>query len=154
MDPISIIVAALAAGAAAGLKPAAEQAVKDAYAGIKALIQRKYGGVDLSSLEKKPESETKRASVAEDLIDAGAAQDAELLERAKALLDAVAQHDLSVARAIGVDLEKVRAAALKIQEVTSEGTGVRVREGEFTGDIDIGTVQAGNIRRPNNPLER
>src|SRR5215210_7285808 len=122
MDPISIIVAALAAGAVAGLKPTAEQAVKDTYAGIKALIQRKYRSVDLSSLEKKPESETKRASVAEDLTDAGAAQDVELLERAKALLDAVAHHDQAAARAIGVDLEDVRAAALRIQEVTAEGT--------------------------------
>ena len=37
MDPVTIIVTALALGAAAGLKPVAEQAVKDAYAGIKTL---------------------------------------------------------------------------------------------------------------------
>jgi hypothetical protein len=39
MDPITIIVTALALGAAAGLKPTAEQAVQDAYAGVKRLIQ-------------------------------------------------------------------------------------------------------------------
>ncbi len=148
MDPIGIIVAALAAGAVAGPKPTAEQAVKDAYAGIKALIQRKYGSVDLSAIEKKPESETKRASVAEDLTDAGAAQDADLLEQAKALLHAVEQYDRGAAAAVGVDLEQVKAAALKIQKVAAAGTGVRVRKGEFTGDIDIGEVQAGDMRRP------
>jgi hypothetical protein len=31
MDPVTIIVGALVAGAAAGLKPTVEQAVKDAY---------------------------------------------------------------------------------------------------------------------------
>ena len=51
MDPtITIIVTALVAGAAAGLKPTAEKAIKDAYAGIKALIQRKYGDVGLVGL--------------------------------------------------------------------------------------------------------
>ena len=33
MDPVSIVVSALVAGAAAALKPTAEQAVKDAYSG-------------------------------------------------------------------------------------------------------------------------
>ena len=41
MDPISTIVAALAAGAAEAAKPTAVQAVKDAYEGFKALIVRK-----------------------------------------------------------------------------------------------------------------
>ncbi len=103
MDPITIIVTALVAGAAAGLKPAAETAVKDAYAGIKALIQRKYGDVGLVALEKKPESEAKQASVSEDLTDAGAGDDAELLEQAKALLDTIKQHERQTAEAIGVD---------------------------------------------------
>ena len=43
MDPITIIVTALALGAAAGLKPTAEQAVKVAYAGLKKLIQDHNG---------------------------------------------------------------------------------------------------------------
>ena len=39
MDPVTIIVSALVAGAAAGLQPTAEQAIKDAYNGIKALMR-------------------------------------------------------------------------------------------------------------------
>jgi hypothetical protein len=65
MDPITIIVTALAAGAAAGLKPTAEQAIKDAYAGIKVLMLRKYETLSLEALEQKPDSETKQASLAE-----------------------------------------------------------------------------------------
>ena len=43
MDPISLIVAALAAGASAAVKDTAGQAVKDAYSGLKALVKRKLG---------------------------------------------------------------------------------------------------------------
>lgn len=67
MDPITMIVSAIALGAAAGLKPTAEQAVKDAYAGLKALIQLKYANVSLAPLEEAPESEARRAVVEEDL---------------------------------------------------------------------------------------
>ena len=40
MDPITLIVTALAAGAASGAAEAASAAVKDAYAGLKALVAR------------------------------------------------------------------------------------------------------------------
>jgi hypothetical protein len=63
MDPVSFIVAALAAGAAAGLKDTAAAAVKDAYAGVKGWIQTRYGRVDLGALEQKPGSEVKRAAL-------------------------------------------------------------------------------------------
>ena len=72
MEPVTIIVAALAAGAAAALKSTAEQAINDLYAGFKALIQRKYGIASVEALERKPDSEAKRTSVTEDLTDAGA----------------------------------------------------------------------------------
>lgn len=42
MEPIIVIVTALALGAAAGLKSTATQAVKDAYTGLKALILRNF----------------------------------------------------------------------------------------------------------------
>jgi hypothetical protein len=44
---------------------------------------------------------------------------------------------------VGVDLEKVKAAFLRAGSVDAEGTGVKVREAEFTGGIDIGSVDAG-----------
>jgi hypothetical protein len=44
MDPVSLIVAALAAGAVAGAENTATQAVKDAYGGLKAIIRRLVSG--------------------------------------------------------------------------------------------------------------
>jgi hypothetical protein len=143
MDPVTLIVTALAAGAAAGLKPSAEQVVKDAYAGLKAFIQSKYPALILEPLEKKPESEAERASAAEDFADAGANEDNELLDRAQALLDVVKQHDRPAAEAIGVDLKEVEAEYLRIQKVRAAGTGVKVRKAKFSGGIDLGEVDAG-----------
>ncbi|MFM2005969.1 MAG: hypothetical protein RLZZ09_1624 [Pseudomonadota bacterium] len=49
MDFICVIVATLAAaGAAAGLKPTVEQAIKNAYAALKWLIVGKYNGASAS----------------------------------------------------------------------------------------------------------
>jgi len=151
MDPIGVIVSALASGAAAGLKPTAEKAIKDAYAGLKSMIQRKYSRVDLLPIENKPESQSKRESVAEDLVDAGATGDQELLDLAKVLIDAAARHDKATATVIGVDLEEVKAAYLDITKVTTSGAGVRVKKSEFEGGIDIGEVNAGEVGESSNP---
>jgi hypothetical protein len=44
MDPGTMVVAALAAGAGAGVKDTATQAVKDAYAGLKAMLAERFRG--------------------------------------------------------------------------------------------------------------
>ena len=43
MDPITLIVTALAAGAALGITDTASSAIKDAYAGLKALVKKRLG---------------------------------------------------------------------------------------------------------------
>ena len=141
MDPITtMIVTALALGAAAGLKTTAEQAVKDAYAGVKALIQRKYADVSLAELEEAPESEARRAVVEEDLAKTDADKDEELLQQARALIDVVEKHDQGTAAAIGIDLEDVEAAYLK-----AGTTGVKVKKGRFKEGIEIDEVRAGKV---------
>jgi hypothetical protein len=55
MEPVSLIVTS-ALGAAAGLKPIAEQAIKDAYGALKSLVQRKYARVSVEQLEEAPDS--------------------------------------------------------------------------------------------------
>jgi hypothetical protein len=143
VDPVSVIVAALAAGAAAGLKDTAADAVRDAYGSVKRLIRSRYSAVDLGPLEGRPESDAKRASLAEDLESAGAGSDEELLALVRELVAAIERHDPTAAAAVGVDLEKVKAASLRVGGVVAEGTGVRVRESEFAGDIEITDVRAG-----------
>jgi hypothetical protein len=146
VDPVTLIVSALALGASAGLQSMASTAVSDAYSALKRIFDRRYGDIDVSPVERRPESAAKRDSVAEDLAAAGAGTDAELLAAARQLIEQVDSHVPDVARAIGVDLERVRAAALRVTDVDSAGTGVRVRDSEFGGDIDISGVRAGPDR--------
>ncbi|HUZ39247.1 MAG TPA: hypothetical protein VMV17_23235 [Streptosporangiaceae bacterium] len=44
MDPVTLIVTALAAGSASGLAETASAAVKDAYASLKALVTKRFAG--------------------------------------------------------------------------------------------------------------
>lgn len=92
MDPISMVVAALVAGAS----DVAGQAVKDAYQGLKALLTRKFAGkpaaeIALAEHEKQPEvwREPLKANLAETATD----QDPEIVEAARKLLDLVKAHE-------------------------------------------------------------
>jgi hypothetical protein len=138
-----LIVVALAAGAAAGLKPTAEAAIRDGYAGLKRLIMHRYRHIDVSPVERLPSSEAKRNSLEEDLRETGAGDDAELLSQAKALLDLVAERDPAAGRTVGVDLENLRAAFVDIDRVRSGEIGVRGRGWQVEGGVRITDVEAG-----------
>jgi hypothetical protein len=52
---------------------------------------------------------------------------------------------------IGVDLADVKAASLKVEKVSSEGTGVKVRNADVSGDTDLRDIQAGKGGTSRNP---
>jgi len=109
VDPIAIIVTALALGAAVSLKPNAEQAVKDGYAALKELIREKYSGVNVDLLESDPSSAIRKAVLEEELAEAGADEDEEMLRQARDLIDAIQTYAPQAAASIGVDLEDIKA---------------------------------------------
>jgi hypothetical protein len=142
MDPLTSVVTALAAGAAAALQSTMEQGVKDGYAALKGLIQRKYAQVNVNLIEQRPASESRGKVVKEDLLKTDAAADAELLIQAKALLDALQRQAPEGAGAIGVDLKDIRAASLTIDDIIATGTGVKVTQAEVSGDMTVRGVRA------------
>lgn len=146
MDPISIVVAALAAGASAGLTETVSNAIKDAYAGLKRLVALKFPTVDISPVERMPSSEAKRQSLAEDISGVGddATADEELLAAARRLIQAVRADKPDTASAIGVDLQRLEAESLRVHTVSSTGVGVRVTDSKISGPVDIGNVHAGH----------
>jgi hypothetical protein len=91
VDPVSVLLSALALAGTA-LKPVADEAVKDGYAGLKAVILRKFGGKEpelaqvLEQHEKRPELYKPTAEAV--LRQVGAADDQELVDKATALLEA------------------------------------------------------------------
>jgi hypothetical protein len=94
MDPITLIVTALAAGAALGVQDTASAMVRDAYASLKALVRRRLGGdpgteMVLARHEQAPE--TWQAPLKAELARTGADEDGDLIAAAKALLDLVGE---------------------------------------------------------------
>ncbi len=90
MDPITLIVTALAAGAALGVQDTASAMVKDAYASLKALVRRRLGGdpgAELVLTRHEHAPETWQAPLMAELARAGADGDGDLIAAAKALLD-------------------------------------------------------------------
>jgi hypothetical protein len=145
VDPITLVVTAVALGAAAGLTDTATQVVKDAYAGLKALLARR--SVDVSGVERKPDSDTQRAALAETLTDAGNVDD-EMVAAARAVTEAVAAHDPDAARVVGVSLRDMQAEFVKLGSVTSSGDGVIVDEVRLSGGLTVDEVRAGGVGGP------
>ena len=89
MDPVTLIVTALAAGAASALQDGASAAVRDAYARLKALVAKRFavrpkGELMLAEHEAAPQTWEK--PLAAELSAAGAEGDADLVAAAQALM--------------------------------------------------------------------
>ncbi len=90
MDPISLILAALGAGALAGANDTAGTAVKDAYQGLKTLIKKKFEGDVLGQamVDAKPEEIKQAEGLLKDkIVEAGVDKDNEITKLAQDLLD-------------------------------------------------------------------
>ena len=145
MEPITAIVTAITAGAAAGLNSSAKQAVADLYSGLKTIIQNKYSEAypSLIALENKPESENKAKSLGEDLEETNAANDLELIDQTQSLLRFIEAEYPQLPQAIGIKLETIKAANIRLGEITIEAqqaAGVHIKDAEITNDIVIDKV--------------
>jgi hypothetical protein len=89
MDEVSVVVEALAAGAAAGVKDAASSAVKDAYVTLRTLAARRLRGRPHGNqvlAEHADDPETWAAPLTEELAAVETPADPELLAAARAVL--------------------------------------------------------------------
>lgn len=92
MDPVSLIVAALVAGASAGLKDTASSAIKDAYNGFKKLVGGKLAGRprgEMALAEHEGDPETWDKPLVKELTEAGAGDDAAVIAAAQALMQLI-----------------------------------------------------------------
>jgi hypothetical protein len=93
MDPITTaIIAALTAGAAAGLTDIVKQAISDQYSQLKGLIQNKFGSDSqiskaIVNIEEKPDSAGRREMLQEEVASAKADQDPEIIKLAQQLIE-------------------------------------------------------------------
>jgi hypothetical protein len=96
MDPITLIVTALVAGATAGgldtVKDGAKAGVKAAYEKLRGLVTKRVAGnpgAEVALAEHEADPETWKAPLAAKLTQLGAADDADLVGAAKALMELV-----------------------------------------------------------------
>ncbi|MCL2583228.1 MAG: hypothetical protein FWE35_12315 [Streptosporangiales bacterium] len=105
MEPITLIVTALAAGASSGaiegLAASVKENAKAAFSKLHALVQRRFEGnasaqVILDEHQNDPESY--ETPLAKKLTETGAADDSELLEAAKGLMELLDQSGASAGK--------------------------------------------------------
>lgn len=92
MEPVSLIVTALTAGAAVALKDTASQAVKDAYSGLKTLIQKRFAdktSAQTALVEHEKDPETWEKPLQKSLAEVSADKDEEILQLAQQVLKLV-----------------------------------------------------------------
>jgi len=102
MDPVSVVLAALAAGATAAAKDSASQAVKDAYDGLKALVKKRFekkkpqAEMALAEYEKDPDTWEK--PLQKSLVETGADQDEAIVRQAQQVLKLLNPHQASLGK--------------------------------------------------------
>lgn len=113
MDPITLIVTALAAGAALGAQDTASAMIKDSYAGLKALVRKRLGGGTSAELVVAKHEEAPDAwqtPLMAELAQAGADRDRALIAAAKALLDQM--NEAGTARKYTVDAREAQGVQI------------------------------------------
>ncbi|MFC8042515.1 hypothetical protein [Nocardia sp. NPDC057353] len=132
---MTLIAAAVAAGAAAGAGDTAKQVIVDAYTGLRGLMIRRYGVVDAEvvSLESEPQEPLRRQLLARQLAKTGAGDDPELQTAAQRLLQLIADQAPGAAGVVGIRLSNstigkdLEIADLSVATgIGFEGAGIRV----------------------------
>lgn len=123
MEPVTLILAALTAGASAGaldaLKDDAKEKVKAAYAKLHSLVKRRVSGrphAELALAEYESAPQKWEGLLAAELTEAGAAQDDDLVAAAKALMELV---------------DQAGAKSGKYNVTIKDSEGIQVGDGNF-----------------------
>lgn len=86
LDNYDILLNALIVGAAGRTDSSTHPSVNEAYLELKEMLDEEYPGVKLKNLEESPGTKGFQGLIKEDLINAGAGNDVELIEKAKQFL--------------------------------------------------------------------
>ena len=147
MDPVSIIAAAIIAGATAAASETASQAIKDAYQALKTLLVEGYKFASAGLLERKPSDPVFRQAVENELTSSPSiAADKAILEKTKALQEALRTAPSSDLAAWGVDVMKIDAARDFIAErISRTAGGLRAEEIRAGGDVRFSDISGSTI---------
>jgi len=143
MEVLTVIAAALAFAGGEAAKTVVAEGVKDAYRAVKGFLSGKYPQIDLTPVEKAPQSKPRQDVLIEDLTNSGAAADPDFSPLAKRLVDAVAAELRKAGPQTGVQLREFEAASLRINDVIASGAGVIAEKTKIAGHAEITGIRAG-----------
>lgn len=143
MDPVSVIVTALATGAAAGLGGTAKDAITDGYAALKTFLKNRYGSVRVAKLEEEPASKANQQMVEMDLQNAGARNDEELLRLAQSVVKLILERAPDTVQAVGLSIEGLEAGELLADNIQSSGPAVVVKDTKVAGKAEFRNLRGG-----------
>jgi len=143
MDPVSAIVAVVAAGATAALKETAGKAVKDSYEALKGFLASRLSSFGL--LEQNPKEAAFQQAAEVEIRSKGLEMEPDLAERIRALEAAIAQEPAEHLKAWGIDVSNIRAATdIIIKNLSAQEGAVRVRDLEArAGRVKVEGITAG-----------
>jgi hypothetical protein len=145
MEPLSAITAALIAGATAAASETASQAVKDAYQALKKVLIDGYKIGSTALLEKKPSSPVYRQAFEDELKEnAAVADDRAVLEKTKAVQEALLNELPAQLAVWGIDIKKLEAGGSLIVERIAGG--IHGDEWKAEKDIHLSDISGGKSR--------
>lgn len=157
MEPVTLIVAAIALGASDGARETTKQAISDAYTAVKGWITNRYSSVtaEVEGLEQEPEEELRRALLAKKLDQAGAGNDVELLGLAQSVLAAVEDQAPELPATVGVVIRRASVGGdIEVVDIAVDGgSGVVAEDVAAGGDLRIGKVAARAPQEPPHPTQ-
>lgn len=146
MEPVVLVVGALAAGAAVVAEQTIGVVVKDAYDVLKRRVHAWRADAPIEDLEMAPASKEAQARLQRHLEGAGT-PDAETVAAAQALLEATWERSPSALHAVGVHLRDVEGGGVTVYDVESAGDGVRIEGMRVAGELRVGKVRSGSPPR-------
>ncbi len=142
MEPLSVILCALVAGAAAVGKNLAGETIKDAYAYLKGLLLRRFGRKTkiegaLDMVESDVDSRPSQDVLREELEKGSVGEDKEVLKAAADLIELLNEKGL---------IDPSHKAILEVDGAIAQGTGATAtgKGGVIIGGDVKGTIVTGN----------
>jgi len=143
---ITTIVAAVVAGATAKMGEVASDAISDAYAGLKALIIKRFNGKAgaVQAVEDDPDSEDTQEVLTKALAKNGAEGDPGLLAQAKAVEKAVNKAQAAgVPGASNIKIGPIKAKLNVMIETLVASGSISIEAITSEGKVDVRRVYAG-----------
>jgi hypothetical protein len=153
MDPVTLIVTALATGAAAAAKDIGGDAVKSAFNGLKNFIAQRFGGKPdvveaVAKVEQSPDSNGRKETLKEELQAVGADQDQELLAKVQEFVKLLESKGVSVNQSIGNVTATVSGGGTAVGAIQIGGNAGPINIGNTTTNRSGGTdinAQGGSV---------